>query len=52
MPVCDKPTGGKTRCDTLIIRRIIYRYFDIPLRRGSGKTAVQPDERTLKRVDD
>ena len=46
MPGCDKPTGGKTMHDTLIIKRINYRYFDIPLRRGSGETTVRIDKET------
>lgn len=32
--------------DTLIIKRINYRYFDIPLRRGSGETTVRIDKET------
>ncbi|EGG51359.1 hypothetical protein HMPREF9442_02922 [Paraprevotella xylaniphila YIT 11841] len=46
MPGCDKPTGGKTMHDTLIIKRINYRYFDIPLRRGSGETTARIDKET------
>ena len=46
MPGCDKPTGGKTMHDTLIIKWINYRYFDIPLRRGSGETTVRIDKET------
>ena len=54
MPGCDKPTGGKTMHDTLIIKRINYRYFDIPLRRGSGETTVrigQGNSRIADRTD-
>lgn len=32
--------------DTLIIKRKNYRYFDIPLRRGSGETTVRIDKET------
>lgn len=32
--------------DTLIIKRINYRYFDIPLRCGSGETTVRIDKET------
>lgn len=32
--------------DTLIIKRINYQYFDIPLRRGSGETTVRIDKET------
>lgn len=46
MPGCDKPTGVKTMHDTLIIKRINYRYFDIPLRHGSGETTVRIDKET------
>ncbi|WP_154676729.1 hypothetical protein [Bacteroides uniformis] len=44
MPGHDKPTRGKTIRDTLIIKRINCQYFAIPLRRGSGQTAKQPDD--------
>ena len=36
--------------DTLIIKRINYRYFDIPLRRGSGETTVRIDKETAGRL--